>query len=121
MHVILKRHLHSSQEGLAEVVKKFQIPTEGLDYRAELYRGYEQDNDRARFHRPALGAGTRLYLILRVVPGQKIHDSSRFERRYYPKALYYHLRASLGLPCPHLVQRLMRKRQPLDIEDFDIH
>jgi hypothetical protein len=26
-----------------------------------------------------------------------------------------------GLPCPHLVQRLMRERQPLEIEDFDIH
>jgi hypothetical protein len=26
-----------------------------------------------------------------------------------------------GLPCPHLLQRLMRERQQLDIEDFDIH
>ena len=26
-----------------------------------------------------------------------------------------------GLPCPHLVQRLIRERQPLEIEDFDIH
>lgn len=26
-----------------------------------------------------------------------------------------------GLPCPHLVQRLMRERQPLEIEDFDMH
>ena len=23
-----------------------------------------------------------------------------------------------GLPCPHLLQRLIRERQPLDIEDF---
>lgn len=26
-----------------------------------------------------------------------------------------------GLPCPHLLQRLMRERQPLEIDDFDMH
>jgi hypothetical protein len=26
-----------------------------------------------------------------------------------------------GLPYPHLVQRLMRERQPLEIEDFDLY
>jgi hypothetical protein len=63
-------------------------------------RGYEQDNDRARVHRPAMGAGKRLYLSLRIIPGQKIHGGSRFKRRHCPKALCYHFRASLGSTLP---------------------
>jgi hypothetical protein len=26
-----------------------------------------------------------------------------------------------SLSCPYLIQMLMRKRQPLEIEDFDVH
>jgi hypothetical protein len=97
------------------------MPTEGPDYRAKLYRGYEQDNDRARVHRPALGAGTRLFSYYALSRVRKYMVALDLSGDTILKPCTTTFEQAWGLPCPHLVQRLMREQQPLEIEDFDIH